>query len=230
MSGSQARDRRLLRNPTRRALEPFRAPRSPSMLGADHPVARTAAVAHAVTRQLVATSGALALGVLAVAEGRSWGWRLFGAACVVELTLLGIAVSVRQVRREHVLQLIASGLARLPLEEVSREAGRLANPGRAEQLAARLERTFQDAGRWYEFAVASRPPAGIRTLCLFGPEVDTILKQLRDRPGLPGLASLELMLIGTHGSALYAGDESALREQLWRIRRLLSPELRGVGM
>jgi hypothetical protein len=200
------------------------------MLGADHPLARTAALAHVVTRQLVATSGALAVGVLAVAEGRLWGWRLFGAACLVELTLLGIGVFVRQIRREHVLQLIASGLARLPLEEVSREAGRLANPRHARQLAARLERTFQDAGRWFEFAIASRPPAGIRTLCLFGPEVDAILEQLRDRPGLPGLASLELMLIGTHGSALYAGDENALREQLRRIRLLLRPELRGAGM
>ena len=199
------------------------------MLGADHALARAVALAHAVTRQVVATSGALALGVLAVAEGGSWGWRLFGAACIVEMTLLGIAVSVRQVQREHVLQLIATGLARLPLEEVSREAGRLASPGHAQQLAARLERTFQDAGGWLEFAVASRPPAGIRTLWLFGPEVDAILEQLRDRPGLPGLASLELMLIGTHESALYAGDERALREQLWRIRRLLSPELRGVG-
>ena len=228
VSVSQDRHRSLRRNPTRRALELFRAPRSSSMLGADHPLARAVALAHAVTRQVVATSGALALGVLAVAEGGSWGWRLFGAACIVEMTLLGVAVSVRQVRREHVLQLIASGLARLPLEEVSREAGRLASPGHAQQLAARLERTFQDAGRWYEFAIASRPPAGIRTLCLFGPEVDAILDQLRDRPGLPGLASLELMLIGTHESALYAGDERALREQLWRIRRLLSPELRGV--
>jgi hypothetical protein len=200
------------------------------VLGADDPLARTAALAHAVTRQVVATSGALALGVLAVAEGSSWAWRLFGAACIVEMTLLGIAVSVRQVRREHVLQLIASGFARLPLEEVSREAERLANPRRAQRLAARLERVFQDAGRWDEFAIASRPPAGIRTLCLFGPEVDAILELLRDRPGLPGLASLELMLIGTPGSALYAGDENALREQLSRIRQLLSPDLRGVGM
>jgi hypothetical protein len=138
------------------------------MLGADHPLARTAALAHVVTRQLVATSGALAVGVPAFAEGRLWGWRLFGAACLVELTLLGIGVFVRQIRREHVLQLIASGLARLPLEEVSREAGRLANPRHARQLAARLERTFQDAGRWFEFAIASRPAAWIRTLCFLG--------------------------------------------------------------
>jgi hypothetical protein len=219
VSVSQDRHRSL------RALELFRTPKSASILGADHPLARTAALAHVVTRQVVATSGALAVGVVAVAEGRMWGWRLFGAACLVEMTLLGIAVSVRQARREHVLRLIATGLARLPLEEVSREAGRLASPGHAQQLATRLERTFQDASRWYEFAIVSRPPAGIRALCLFGAEVDAILEQLRDRPGLPGLASLELMLIGTGESALYAGDESALREQLWRIRCLLSPDV-----
>ena len=156
MNVSHDRDRSLRSNAAQRALDLFRTPVSLSMFGAGHPVVRTAAVAHAVTRQLVATSGALAFGVLAVAEDRSWGWRVFGAACVVELTLLGIAVAVRQVRREHVLQLIASGLARRPIDELSREAESLANPRRAQQLAARLERTFQDAGRWYEFA----PPWG----------------------------------------------------------------------
>jgi len=206
---------------TSRGRGVFRAPGAAVILGADHPLARTATLAHAVARQVAATWIAVAAAVLAVVAGRPWGWALLVAALVVELMLLGISAFLRQVRREHVLRLIASGRARLPLEEVWREALRLATPRHVRQLAAGLERTFDDAQRWGELAIASRPPAGTRLLCLFASEVDAILAQLRGQPSLPGLASLELLLIGGHDSALYGGDENALRDQLWRLRRLL---------
>jgi hypothetical protein len=199
----------------------FRAPGAAVILGADHPLARTATLAHSVARQVAATWIAVAAAVLAVISARPWGWSLFAAALVVELTLLGIFHFVRQVQREHVLRLIASGRTRLPLEEVSREAMRLASPRHVRQLAVELKRTFDDAERWDELAIAFRPPAATRMLRLFAFEVDAILAQLRGQPGLPGLASLELLLIGGPDSALYSGDENALREQLRQLRCLL---------
>jgi hypothetical protein len=192
------------------------------MLGADHPLARTATLAHAVARQVATTWIPVAVAVLAVVAGRPWGWSLLAAALVVELTLLGILAFIQQVQREHVLRLIASGRARLPLEEVSREIARLPSPRHVRQLARRLERTFRDAERWGELAIAFRPPAATRVLCLFGSEVDAIVAQLRGQPGVPGLASLELLLIGGPDSALYCGDEKGLGEQLSLIRGLLA--------
>src|SRR5262249_36005095 len=133
---------------------------------------------------------------------------------------------VRQVQREHVLRLIASGRARLPLEEVSREVLRLPSPRHVRQLAARLERSFHDAEHWGELAIASRSPSATTMLCLFAPAAHAILQQCGDAPALPGLASLELLLIGGPDSALYGGDEDALREQLSRIGRLLAQSSR----
>ena len=206
-----------------RRPEVFRAPRAPSVLGADHPLARTATLVHALARQVAATSVRWRWGCSPSTEGRRWGWQLLGAALVVELTLFGILAFARQVRREHVLRLIAAGRGRLPLEEVSRETLRLASPRHTRQLAARLERTFDDAVRWHELAFASRPPAAIRPLCSFAPEIEAIHAQLRAQPAVPGLALLELLLIAGPDSALYAGDKSALRDQLGQIRLLLKP-------
>src|SRR5262249_5392943 len=158
--------------------------RAVSVLGADHPLARIAALAHALACQAATTSALVVLGVLAVAEGRSWGGRLFGAALVVELALLGMFACVRQNQREHALRLIAGGYDRLPLLDVSREVSRLARPLHARQLAARLERAFDDAEGWHQLAVACRPPVGIRVLCSCAPEVGAIVALLRARPAM----------------------------------------------
>jgi hypothetical protein len=217
------RDERSVSAWVRRSLAAFRAPRSPAVLGEGHPLGRTIALRRTILRQATATSTMVGLGVVAVLEGYHWGARLLGAASLVELTLLGIFALVRQVQREHVLRLIAAGRGAPCLPEVSCETSRLASPQHMEELASRLERTLDDARRWHELAVASRPPPGLRLLCEFGAEVDTIVGQLRaGDASLPGLALLELMLSGGYESTLYAGDRNALREQLWRIRLLLS--------
>jgi hypothetical protein len=99
---------------------------------------------------------------------------------------------------------------------------RLVTPGHREHLAERLERAFDEAVRWHQLPVASRPPTGIRLLRGFAPEVRAIVGQLRSgKSALPGVALLDLFLTGGYSSALYAGDEDPVREHLWRIRYLI---------
>jgi hypothetical protein len=208
----------------RRGREPLRVSRAPLVLGRGRPLSQVVTLVRVLTWLMAAVSGAVAVGVLAVAGRRAWGIRLLGAALVAELVLFMLCALARQLQREHVLRLIASGRAGLPTEEISREAQRLVTPRHRDQLAMRLERALDEAVRWHRLPVASRPPPGVRLLCAFAPEVRAIAAQLRDgQPALPGIALVELLLTGGYGSGLYAGDHDLLREQLWRIRCLLCP-------
>ena len=185
---------------------------------------------HVLAWQLAATLGAATVGALGVAERRAWGIGLLTAALVGELVLLMLFALALQLQREHVLRLITSGRAGLPVGEISREAQRLVTLGRCAQLAERLERALDEAVHWHQLPVASRPPPGIMRLCGFAPEVRAITGQLRrGHPALPGLALLGLFLSGGYGSALYAGDEDVLREHLWRIRYLICPAAAAEG-
>ena len=201
------------------------------MLGAEHPVSRSAVLVHTLAVQATATSSMVLSGLLAVVAHRSWGVRLLGAAVLVELTLLAILWLAREIEREHVLRLIAGGGQRLRLEEVAREAKRLANPGYKEQLAKRLERALEDAERWHQIPVAARPPQGAKLMAEFAPDVRAMIDLLRaGRAALPGLALLDLVISGGYESTLYAGDRDALGEQLRRIANLMRCETEPLAM
>ena len=205
-----------------RGFGALRSPRAPSVLGDDHPLSRSAILIHTLAIQATATSSTVLLGVLVVAGRRSWGVTLLTAAILVELTLLGIMALARQIRREHILRLIATGGPRLQLEEVTREVNRLASPTYSAQLARRLERALEEAEDWHQIPIASRPPQGIRLLAGLAEQTHAIVENLRAAPAAtPGLALLELMLSDGF-STLYAGDRDALREQLWQISQLIS--------
>ena len=192
------------------------------MLGDEHPLSRNAILIHTLAVQATATSSTVLLGVLAVAEHRSWGIRLLSAAVLVELSLLAIMALARQIQREHILRLIAVGGQRLRLQEVSREVNRLANPRYSAQLARRLERALEDAERWHQIPIGSRPPQGIRLLAGFADEARLIVEQLRaGHAAVPGLALLDLMLSNGSESTLFAGDRDALRGQLSQISHLI---------
>ena len=222
MSADRSAGRLRVATGTRRGFGALRSPEAPWVLGDDHPISRSATLIHTLAVQATATSSALLIGVLAVAERRAWGVRLLTAAVLVELTLLAILVLARQIQREHVMRLIASGGERVRLEEVSREVKRLASPTSSVRLARRLERALEDAEGWYQIPIASRPPQGIKLLAGFAEQTRAIVAQLRAGPAaVPGLALLDLMLSNDRDSALYDGDRAALREQLWRISHLM---------
>ena len=61
-----------------RGFSGLRSPNAPSVLGAEHPVSRSAVLIHTLVVQATATSSTVLVGVLAVAERRSWGVRVAG--------------------------------------------------------------------------------------------------------------------------------------------------------
>ena len=222
MSANRSGGKLMVATGARRGFGALRTSKAPLMLGDEHPLSRNAVLIHTLAVQATVTSSTVLLGMLAVAEDRSWGIRLLCAAVLVELTLLGILALARQIQREHVLRLIASGGQRLRLPEVSREVTRLANPRYAAQLARRLERALEDAERWHQIPIGSRPPQGIRLLAGFAEDTRAIVEQLRGgHAAVPGLALLDLMLSNGYESTLYAGDRDALHEQLSRIGHLM---------
>ena len=225
MSANRSDARLMGATGARRGFGALRSPKAPSVLGDDHPLSRSANLVHTLAIQATATTSTVLLGVGAVADRRSWGVRLLTAAVLVELTLLAILALGRQIQREHILRLIAAGGQRLRLDEVSREASRLARPAYSARLARRLDRALEDAEGWYQIPIGSRPPREIQQLAAFAEQTRAIVKQLRTGPrAVPGLALLDLMLSGSYDSTLYAGNRDALRDQLSRISQLLGDD------
>ena len=223
MSANRSDGKLMVATGARRGFGALRTSKAPLVLGDEHPLSRNAVLIHTLAVQATATSSTVLLGVLAVAEHRSWGIRLLSAAVLVELTLLAILALARQIQREHILRLIASGGQRLRLQEVSREVEPSRQPEvRSATRTKRLERALEDAERWHQIPIGSRPPQGIRLLAGFADEARAIVEQLRaGHAAVPGLALLDLMLSNGYESTLYAGDRDALREQLSRISHLM---------
>ena len=195
-----------------------------SVLGPNHPLTRSTELVHTLAVQAIATAPIAAIGAIAAADRQPWAATLLAVAVFVELIVLAILALSCELRRERVLRMIASNSEPLPLAEVGREERRLMNAGHRSALADRLERALDQARRWHQITVASRPPEGVKLLSAFASEVEEIADLLRTSvPNVRGVAVLKLCLIGGYGSALYAGDSEELQQQLWRMRYLLNP-------
>ena len=79
MSAGSGHDKPLSGTEPRRGFSALRSPNAPSVLGAEHPVSRSAVLIHTLVVQATATSSTVLVGVLAVAERRSWGVRLLAS-------------------------------------------------------------------------------------------------------------------------------------------------------
>ena len=128
-----------------------------------------------------------------------------------------------QLQREDILRVIGSGQEHLPLYEVRRVLRHLARQEHVSALADRLERALKHARDWHEVDIGPRRREGLKLLRGFGSEIDEIVGLLRSaEPATRGVALLELFLIRVNGSVLDLGAQEEMREQLWRIRYLLS--------
>ncbi len=174
-------------------------------------------------RQGVNVAAVLAGSVIALIEGRSWASPLALSAAGVLLVLGVLLAAHLQRERDRAIELILEGREGVPVAAVQRQRRRLSSKRTRLGLARSFEDILQEA--------STRRRVQFRPLSpLFEPRVvRAVTNELRGVIGL--LRSEEISTCGVaraerlveHGvSPLYGHDVRALREELRRVRDLLS--------
>ena len=195
-------------------------------LGPDHALARLLARRRALTCQIAVTSITLVLGLAGVALQGSEALTVLVAAGVVEVALLIAVPYFRGRTRDVTQELIATGKDEaFAVPAVRNEGRRLASRKERERFARSLERLVHDAERWYRILPTYRPPDGAQLLLYAAAEARDVVALLRaESAHVRGVALTARFLMDGYSSPLYAGDVGRLREELNRIRYLLTPD------
>ena len=191
---------------------------SSAVLGHTHPVTRALSVTRTVAKQLLVSIVTVPIGVLALATRVTDAPDLLGAACLVTLALSLALVIAQGSVRARVIELLAAGSDRIPLAVVQRERRRLISRTERERLARSLERLLADVR-----SARSRLLPGVAKLRYLSDEMADVVHMLRqDDVNVRGVALAHRLLSDGSGSPLYSGDLESLREELGRIRFLLT--------
>ena len=194
-----------------------------SLFGRDHPLVRALDALSAVARQSLVVAAALAASLIAAAGNAAWAPAAVASAGVVLLALVLLAALLRLRRREQVLALIAAGREDLPLAPVERERGRLLDRRTRSCLAASLESLVVEARN---ASLMAAPPLFDRlVVAAVADELLEVATLLRGEPSCArGIAQVWCLICDGVQSPLHRGDVAELREELGRIRYLLSAE------
>jgi hypothetical protein len=200
-----------------------RSPSPRELLGSDHPFTRADDTLGVLLRQARAV-GLLLLGSIgALILGVGQAVALIIGSSIVGLVLAALAGEQWDRRRFAARQLVLEGRESLPLAPVQRERRRLLEARTRHYVARSFERVLQHVTR--------RPapvPASVRPLFDVG-TVSSVTEDLREIVRLlhsgvahaRGVALAERLL--TEGvSPLYGYDAIALRDELRRVRYLLT--------
>jgi hypothetical protein len=187
-------------------------------LDADHPLARAERTLAIVRDQAVAVLVLLAVGpVLMVLNPRN-GLAIVCCAAVVDAGLWAATRALVGARRNRIHDALLAGSAP-PVAVVQAEVQRLLEPAHTAKLADLLERALDEGTRWHDFAVASRPPYGVRNLPPHAAVIHEISSSLRmPTASARGVVLIERLMRGGYGSALYDGTPDSLARELGRIR------------
>jgi hypothetical protein len=193
------------------------------LLGRDHPYSRASDALAALRRQVTAVALLLVGSLAALVLGVGQAVTLVIGASIVLLGLGAFAGEQWDRRRHAARQLVLDGRETLPLAPIQRERRRLLEARTRRYVARSFERVLQHVTR--------RPapvPASVRPLFDVG-TVAAVVDDLREivallHAGVPqarGVALAERLL--TEGvSPLYGYDAMALRDELRRVRYLLT--------
>jgi hypothetical protein len=193
------------------------------LLGSDHPYARANDTLGALCRQLAAVSLLLGASVAALALGVGQAVTLAICSAIVLLVLGAVAGEQWDRRRHAARQLVLDGRESLPLPPIQRERRRLLEERTRHYVARSFERVLQHVTRRPAPVPASvRPLFDVGTVAAVAEDLRAIVALLH--AGVPqarGIALAERLL--TEGvSPLYGYDALALRDELRRVRYLLT--------
>jgi hypothetical protein len=192
-----------------------------TVLGEDHPLARTLALRSSLLVQLLTTSVPVMFALVGLTLHVHRATVVLRAAALVLLGLCAALLLVRQSMRERAHELIAAGHEQVPLQVVERECRVLASRSERERLANALDKHLEDVQQWRSLLPAARPLPGVHSLRFTTREARNVIGLLRShRPHVRGVAAVRRFL--TDGrSSLFSGDVELLRGELVEIADLL---------
>jgi hypothetical protein len=190
-------------------------------LGARDPLVGVLRRSDTVRMQLVSVTAVQAACVF-LSGDLKFGLSLALAALVVQVGLGCRLAALRAHRRDLCLELIVAGRQALPLACVDRQRRRLLDPRTRERLARSIDEIANSASRPLPVHPAVRPIFYVLVIRRVAPELCQVALLLRgDAPCVRGVAAVEWLLTSP-ASPLYGVDVEPLREELGRVRYLLS--------
>jgi len=191
------------------------------VLDPDDPLERVTTQLSVAAERSAVVSVMVALGLVALILDMSIGAPLTVAAAVVLAALIARIGSLRAARYRRALELIAQGRGRLPVESVRRARQRLLDPANRERLARALDVIRVEAGRPPGECHAIRPLYSVPVVRAVASDLGELAGLVRRSGGIRGLAATE-QLVTDGRSPLYGDAEAGLRQELARIRFLLT--------
>jgi hypothetical protein len=200
-----------------------RSPSPGDLLGSEHPYARANA-ALAVFRRQSGAVGLLLLGsVAALIFGVGQALSLVLCASLVLLALAALAGEQWDRRRFAARQLVLDGRENLPLAPVQRERRRLLEARTRQSVAQSFERVLQHVTRRPAPVPPSvRPLFDVGTVASVTDDLREIVRLLHTGVAQARGVALAERLLTEGVSPLYGYDAVALRDELRRVRYLLT--------
>jgi hypothetical protein len=194
-----------------------------SPLHPGHPLLRTTDALERVARQSLVVAAMLTGSVIGDLDRQRWGLPLALSSAVVLAILSLTALGLRYRRRDRAIDLILEGREHVQIAAVQHERRRLMSERARTGLARSFEDVINESRRTGPQMRASRPLFHLWVVRESSKELSELVSLLASHhTSVQGLARAERLIAGGT-SPLYGDDAGALRAEIRRINRLLSP-------
>jgi hypothetical protein len=198
------------------------SPAPAELLGADHPLVRDLERLEVARTQCIVVAALFAGAMSAWLSGSSGALEVVAAAAIAGILVACRVAMLLASRRLHVLELISRGRGDLPIPAIARVCAQLRRPRHCRRLVRSIETLLDSEAHAFDFVVMPWQFPDSELVAAVRHELRQIAALLSE-PGaaMKGVAGMERLLFdGT--SCLHGDDAHRLREELRRIRFLLS--------